>query len=249
MSFSLSSDSNRTLVGAITCFETMTDHVSLCVRDQRLSVRSVDHDDTTLVGLQLQVQVHPSVGVEDLSCRPFSAACSAVMRTLQTMSGALSVSIGVSGWTLTDTIGRTQTWGHQSRLPPIIMDPIYTADPGRLTLLSSDLLLYLQHIAICESYVQFSSAGPGDLQLTATGEFLSICVRHTTPQATPVTTVDVPGIESTVSVVVKYVRSILPLLQRATELTVTLNTSMGLLIEYMLDGANGFILLKDQVHV
>jgi hypothetical protein len=78
-----------------------------------------------------------------------------------------------------------------------------------------------------------------------------MCVRHTSPRDT--SAIDIcdtdPGVESTVHVVVKYVRSILPLLQRATSLTVILHADMGLLIEYGLNQASGFILLKDRVRV
>jgi hypothetical protein len=128
------------IVGAITCFETMSDHVSLCVRDQNLHVRSEDHDETTLFGLHAQIQVHPHV--MDLPCRPLSVSCSVVLRTLHLMSGTLSVSIGIYSWTLVDAFGRTHVWDHQCRLPTPVMEHIHSTHPVRLTLSCTDLLLY-----------------------------------------------------------------------------------------------------------
>jgi hypothetical protein len=246
MAFSLSCDACRMVSCAVTCFETMSERTTLFIKDHKLHIYSMDHDNSTLAGIDIQI-----ICLQDnLSEDHVSIQCSIIIRTLQVMSGDLTIIIGRNGWTLTDFVGRTDTWTTVSGFDPAFTNRLPGIRPNKILLPVVDLLLYLQHVAVCESHVRFSSCGVDNLVLDATGEFIAIQIIHESPRldqisAMPTVAQTTP---STTDVIVKYVRSILPLLQRTSVVLVTVHTGVGVRVEYTIGDMQGFILLKDQMY-
>jgi hypothetical protein len=246
MSFTISGDVLRTLVFSVVCFETMTECTTLFIDNDKLYVNSTDHDDTTVIGIEAPID-HVAGGPCDQ--RQLSIKCSMIIETLRTMCGVICIVTSASRWVLTDSVGQICIWEHWQ--PP----GIYTRYTGchnslvdSVTLSAADLLLYIQQIAICESTVCISLNVLGILRLETVGEFLSIDLKHVPPRSTTTPIVlarDINIIPSS-NVIVKYVRSILPLLQRADVVRVSIVNKQCVVIDYDIGPLRAFILLKDQ---
>ena len=105
---------------------------------------------------------------------------------------------------------------------------------------TADFLLYVQHLSMCESAVNVSSQGPGHLRFEAEGELIAVVIQHAElDESAPVVCT---------SVVFKYIRAILPVLQRVDTLVVQI-VPQQLAIRVDLPGYTLTTTLKSQIRV
>jgi hypothetical protein len=93
--------------------------------------------------------------------------------------------------------------------------------------------------------VRISSSALDTLTFETIGEFLTISITHVQPGSDPLTKLD-RDTPLSASVIVKYIRSVLPLLQRADQVRIGIVNQQYILIEYTMDTVGAFVLLKDQ---
>jgi hypothetical protein len=237
MAYTLSCAHFGTWSNMIQCFESMNHFVRLDLGPDGLEMQSSDHDETTLLKYSLPVM---STTRDDCPPPPRSMvymACAVVLQFLQSVQGDVHIEFGVSPdedeaaaaawWSLRDTTGHVWRWT-TGLCRQEVWSPRQICHDRVVCMETAEFLLYAQHIALCESFVDVYSHGPYDLSLQAKGELVAIRIQNNPLLAPPS-----PLSSYTLRCTFKYVRALLSILQKteSVNLFITHQTSLCLQVE------------------
>jgi hypothetical protein len=241
MSYSIHRECLGFLSAMVACMETVNQRVYMVIDPSGLCIQSMDHDNTTDIRYTLPVETHNDDDRYSMVC----VSCVDVLQFIQCVQGKISITVEEGGeWHLGDSTGHVCIWtnrvrsthstmsrGHQRRLEHYD----YT-----LRIPTADLLLYIQHISLCESYVCVSSHGVNGLSMVADGELLSIQIQ--TQSQVQTTSQNPPHV---VHCTFKYVRSVLSILQKIEYIDLFIIQGEGLFLQVTVGPGTFVIMLRD----
>jgi hypothetical protein len=195
------------LSNMLTCFDTMNQLVRLDIVPSGFELHSVDHDGTTV--LHYITPIESSDGHYTGNAAIY-VNCEHFLQYIERAHGTVYIDIREDPaitWSLRDTAGHTCVWSTANIQPPY-SSPLVLMDSTecKVSIPSADILLYIQHITLCESQVNVSSCGKNDVSLCSQGELISIQIQNQ-----PIGTTNVLY---SVNCTFKYVRAVLSILQK-----------------------------------
>lgn len=197
----------------------MNQGLVLTIEASGLRIQCSDHDDTTVMSYIILSEDDQKIN----GAFSISVSCDLVLQSLQYVNGDMYLHMLPDGsWSVQDL------YGSSSSIWPNTIEATVTVPTGPpdcvVRMISTDFLLYVQHITLCESYVRVSSYGGNDISMVANGELLSIQIQNE-EQAS------IMGTDaSTVHCTFKYIRAVLAILTKLDAIDVRITNGQWLVL-------------------
>jgi len=237
MSYSMSGETVAILAQTVSGFEQMQQDLHLTLQDQTLYVWCFDHDNTTHFQALLPLLGTPSG--EDV-CSTLYFSCETLQQSLQSLQGRLQIQVAQDHWDLQDVRGHRVVW--QTQPCPVsraFLGTLLFDSDCRLSVPTTDFLLYVQQLAVCEGPVEVSSPSPGNLRFCARGELVDIQIE--TSGTDPTKTLLASAV-----VGLKYIRAVLPSLVQAPTLDIYIRNQEAVILQAVLPSHRLYLILKGQ---
>ena len=162
----------------LTCFDTMNQLVRLDIVPSGFHLRSVDHDETTVLLYTTPIE---SIDGQYTENSTIYVKCEQLLQDIERVHGNVFIDISEDPaitWSVRDTTGHSCVWSTVRRQPQHTTMIVLDSPDCTVSIPSVDVLLYVQHITLCESTVQVSSCGMNDVSLRSEGELISIHIQN-----------------------------------------------------------------------
>jgi hypothetical protein len=235
MSYTVPCSTIGALSTVLSCFDSMNQLVSLDIVSGGLQIQSVDHDATTVLTYTLPMEATGGYYTDNVKVY---VKCEQVLHYIDRAHGNVNIEVSGGSWSLRDTTGQACVWSTVTK-QPLPNTPSICVDHHdcMISMPSTDFLLYVQHITLCENYVRVSSHGMNDVTLESEGELISIQIQNQSIVQT--------GRVYSLLCTFKYIRAILPLIQKTEILNVCITHGNNLFFNIDVFPGTLCIVLKD----
>lgn len=239
MTYSLGVEVVGALAQTVSGFEQMQQYLRLTIQNQALHVWCLDHDATT--HFQALFALDKNKEQEDAISLTLYLSCETLQQSLQSLQGRIQIKPSPTHhhWDIEDCRGSRFQWSTEyCASPKVFLGTLLRSSDVQVPILTTDFLLYVQQLSVCESPVEVSIRSPASVRLCASGELISVEIETFGAGATTS-----PCLASAV-VGLKYLRALLPSLLLSHTLQLFVRDREAVILQATLPSQILYIVLK-----